>query len=583
MQDALSRVVQEALRIKEEVAAQNVEHEEDPEVVRQREAQLSKKVYAEWLDKQLREYPRLRTMRIALAKAGINDDHVKLLSRGLQTMVAEMTAEGVKMEGRKQDEPESEDSDTNASAHLERVLHQGETDSDIDPEDEKVTHLKDVRWPGDPREDEEGNEQSTSDSDSVRSFRFTPRAERMDWDEDDHQFGHHRPRPELPVAQPQVERKASKWRLLEKFGAEKGTGCKHLDLMKNDISGKGIAYLCGWLKISALQVLLLSDNSFGDTGCALIGRSLKYATALTTLGLQRCGITELGLRHLATGLGAATINSTASPMRKLWLMGNTARDEGAKHLAQALRSEFCALAELGLEGNRIGSAGGVALGKAIAAAPAVKNMLDYGNLIPGRQCPLITLRLDDNPQLGGEGVVAIARGLDSNTVMHALHLRGCGAGDEGGLALAHALTHNKSLAHLGVEDNRLTLLTTRALRAAMPQCGLRSLAFDLSQGGVFRRPMGPDDLEHAPPRTPPPKRSGQRRKEAYEEKLAEAKLKSFNDVLRGVGAMKEHEAMERAAAARERAKFNKLDKIRLGQLGGKKKKGGSAGARPWVL
>ena len=579
MQDALSRVVQEAQKIKKQVAAQNVQQAEDPEVVRAREAELSRKVYREWLDKQLRECPRLRTMHIALPKAGITDEHVKLLSRGLQTMVAEMTAEGVKMEGRKQDDSESEDSDTNASAHLERVLHHGETDSDIDPEEEGVTHLKNVRWPDDPREDEEGNELATSDSDSVRSFRFTPRDERVDWNpEMDLVHRHHRHQPEAAVAQPQVDKRASKWRLLEKFGAEKGTGCKHLDLMKNEISGKGVAYLCGWLKISALQVLLLSDNPFGDTGCALLGRSLKYATALTTLGLQRCGVTELGLRHLANGLGCATIAGAPSPMRKLWLMGNTARDEGAKHLARALRSEFCGLAELGLEGNRIGSAGGVALGRAIAAAPAVKNALDYGNLKPGRQCPLITLRLDNNP-LGGEGVVAIARGLDSNSVMAAIHLRGCGAGDEGGLALAHALTHNNvSLSHLGVEDNRLTLLTTRALRAAMARCGLRSLALDLSQGGVFRRPMGPDDLEHAPPRTPPPKRSGQRRKEAHEEKLAEAKLKSFNDVMRGVGAMKEHDARKRAAAARERDKLMKLDKIRLGQLrpGKKKRSTGAA-------
>ena len=74
--------------------------------------------------------------------------------------------------------------------------------------------------------------------------------------------------------------------------------------------------------------------------------------------------------------------------------------------------------------------------------------------------------------------------------------------------------------------------------------------------------MGPSDLEHAPPRTPPPKRSGQRRREAHEEKIAQAQAKSFNEVLRGVGAMKEHNEMEHRAAAKEKARLLKLDKIR---------------------
>ena len=291
--------------------------------------------------------------------------------------------------------------------------------------------------------------------------------------------------------------------------------------------------------------------------------------------LPRCGATEYGIRHLATGVGRS------NSLRKLWLMDNAARCDGARHLMSALsvtgcghrrvepcptysrtlhaspRAQSqrnpvptprappssspplppppapdppararCGLTELGLERNHVGAAGAQAVAAALAA----------------RRCTLTELRLQYNP-LGTEGVVALARALERNAGLRVLKLRGCGAADAGGLALAQALGVNRSLASLGLENNQLTLLCTRALRQAMLKGGvLQRLSFDLSQGGVFTRPRDVADLESrkAPPSPPPKPKSGQRKHEAQMALAAAAKYKEWHRLILEVGAVDEY-------------------------------------------
>jgi len=186
----------------------------------------------------------------------------------------------------------------------------------------------------------------------------------------------------------------------------------------------------------------------------------------------------------------------------------------------------CGLTELGLERNHVGAVGAQAVAAALAA----------------RRCPLTELRLQNNP-LGTEGVIALARALERNAGLRVLKLRGCGAADAGGLALAHALGVNRSLASLGLEDNQLTLLCTRALRQSMLKGGvLQRLSFDLSQGGVFTRLRDVADLESrkAPPSPPPKPKSGQRKHEAQEALAAAAKYKEWSRLIQAVGAVDEY-------------------------------------------
>jgi hypothetical protein len=162
--------------------------------------------------------------------------------------------------------------------------------------------------------------------------------------------------------------------------------------------------------------------------------------------------------------------------------------------------------------------------------------------LAARHCPLTELRLQHNP-LGTEGVIALARALERNAGLRVLKLRGCGAADAGGLALAHALSVNRSLASLGLEDNQLTLLCTRALRQAMLKGGvLQRLSFDLSQGGIFTRPRDVADLESrkAPPSPPPKPKSGQRKHEAQEALAAAVKYKDWSSLIQVVGAVDEY-------------------------------------------
>ena len=96
--------------------------------------------------------------------------------------------------------------------------------------------------------------------------------------------------------------------------------------------------------------------------------------------------------------------------------------EGAKVLADALKSGMAVLTDLNLRDNDIGPEGAKALADALMSGTAVLNRLV----------------LDQN-SVGDEGAVALGEALKSNKTLKELDLYGCNIGAEGGKALAAAL------------------------------------------------------------------------------------------------------------------------------------------------
>ncbi len=175
-------------------------------------------------------------------------------------------------------------------------------------------------------------------------------------------------------------------------------------------------------------------------------------------------MTSVGVRHLAAGVGRN------GSLRSLWLFANAAGDEGAAHLAAALRNS--SLLHLGLELNEVTTTGAEALAFALSL----------------EGCALQWLRLQHNA-IGDGGVSALARSLYTNRSLTKLQLRDTAVGAAGCAVLAKALPQHRALQALGLEENYLPPAATEGLLRAMRQSSsLASLSLDLQHGGDYTKP-----------------------------------------------------------------------------------------------
>uniref|UniRef100_A0A7S2D1G9 Uncharacterized protein n=1 Tax=Haptolina brevifila TaxID=156173 RepID=A0A7S2D1G9_9EUKA len=163
-------------------------------------------------------------------------------------------------------------------------------------------------------------------------------------------------------------------------------------------------------------------------------------------------------------------------LTSLWLFGNDSSDEGAAHLAAALRS--CRLTSLGLEMNEIHTTGAEALAYALSL----------------EHCPLSLLRLQHNP-LGDGGVTALARALYNNRSLTKLQLRDTGVSAVGCAELAKVIPQHKALHDIGLEQNELPpTVTDSLLRAMRVSSSLATLSLDLQHGGEYSKQQTADEL-----------------------------------------------------------------------------------------
>jgi len=100
---------------------------------------------------------------------------------------------------------------------------------------------------------------------------------------------------------------------------------------------------------TAIQVLTLDYNRFGNAGFFQLAAGLKTARTLNYLSLAYCDIDEDGIKHIGEYLGSSTCK-----LETLILQGNPLKNAGVNVLFQALFSNN-SLEELNLNNTLFGN------------------------------------------------------------------------------------------------------------------------------------------------------------------------------------------------------------------------------------
>ena len=214
----------------------------------------------------------------------------------------------------------------------------------------------------------------------------------------------------------------------------------HLDLTGNEITVDGIQVLTSAMATNdRLYDLELGVNDLGDLGVQKLAIFLQRNTTLGRLNLRDNKISINGISYL---MAALTTNTT---LVSLGLSSNKIGDEGIALLVDMMLKNP-ALQELELRYNKITSQG----------ARKLAELLQTNNT----RVKKLDLSYND---LGDDGVIAIAHALRSNTTLTTLNLTRTNIGDRAALAMIEALSHNQALSHLHICNRNITDQTTLAL------------------------------------------------------------------------------------------------------------------------
>jgi len=178
--------------------------------------------------------------------------------------------------------------------------------------------------------------------------------------------------------------------------------------------------------LHAKEVVCLGSQRVGDAGASSVAKALAHPqTRIRHVNLDSCEITCAGARALATAL------RTNGTLEELVLYDNAIGDDGAAALADALVDAVSALRVLSLARNRVGAAGGVALGRMLARNVALRNVYLMGQVAKGGG-------------IGDEGALAFAEGIRGNDgAFWFVNLNGNAISERGLDALREARVHGK--------------------------------------------------------------------------------------------------------------------------------------------
>jgi Ran GTPase-activating protein (RanGAP) involved in mRNA processing and transport len=177
-----------------------------------------------------------------------------------------------------------------------------------------------------------------------------------------------------------------------------------------------------------LTGLFLRGSFYGGNKSVIIADALKHATALRTLDLGRCCISDEGVAALAKAM------RRNCGIISMWLDDNSIGDAGAMYVSTALH-ENSVLSKLFLNGNNIGPAG------AVAVAGALRTNTGLELLGLGRN------------NIGNDGTVTIADALKWNTTLVRLDLYDNNISTEGAVAIRNTLEDNDTVMSLSMEAN----------------------------------------------------------------------------------------------------------------------------------
>jgi Ran GTPase-activating protein (RanGAP) involved in mRNA processing and transport len=249
----------------------------------------------------------------------------------------------------------------------------------------------------------------------------------------------------------------------------------------------------------SLTCLNLSDNVLGVQGARFLRQGLHNHPTLEQLILHKCHLGNDGIQALVYNTTNAEYdhsssqppppaplgrqlqvlelvgNSLTSPsghtlqsmlllqspaLIQLDISGNHLGDEGCVAFLQ--RAGCCELTSLNLMGNGIGALGGTALGVALARSDCQDHhdhhhssekdddTAAWVGMVTG--CSLHELNLGHN-QLGDNGCIALAKGLQTNTCLRILNLSRNEIGNPGVIGLSQALQRHPHLQSVALERN----------------------------------------------------------------------------------------------------------------------------------
>jgi len=212
----------------------------------------------------------------------------------------------------------------------------------------------------------------------------------------------------------------------------------------------------------------LEELRLGRVGKGIIAgfvALLQRTECLATVQLENCDVSDVEVAEIAQAMlqNAAHLAQEGKrpSLRTLDLNMNSVGDIGAQMLALTLDPITSSLTSLSLGNNRIGDAGGIALGDAL-----------------GKNCTLRDLCLGNN-SIGKTGGCALARGLQTNSVLTTLMLSGNDVYDAGAVAFAEALNNHKcALTSLDLSFNMIADAGLDALAGALQLSQLQRLRLE---------------------------------------------------------------------------------------------------------
>jgi hypothetical protein len=231
-----------------------------------------------------------------------------------------------------------------------------------------------------------------------------------------------------------------------------------------DAQNMAIFHLCNHFSgpaISRLTTLGLYGGSSGDDGAKAIAEALKSNTSFIALYFNCRAIGTDGVKAIAEMLKSNTSLTT------LKFRYNEIGDDGAKAIAEALKSNT-SLTTLNLHTNEIGVDGAKAIAEALKSNTS-----------------LTTLNLGGN-RISVDGAKAIAEALKSNTSLTTLNLWYNEISDDGAKAIAEALKSNTSLTTLNLGGNRIGVDGANAFVDALNKSNTNLIALNIQRSALRR-------------------------------------------------------------------------------------------------
>ena len=230
----------------------------------------------------------------------------------------------------------------------------------------------------------------------------------------------------------------------------------------------------------SMRAINLDDRQLGDWEVIKLSKAMEDNRTVTSLSLRNCSITDVGVSR-----GLACMLRKNGTLAELLLDGNRIGTEGAASLGTALITNE-SLAVLSLSGNEtLGDAGVAYLIGALehnltiraldvsgcgpdadakGRSAQIEGILDDRQIDANFESLLERLMDDDfhvtgidlsGRRIGSGGAARLADALSDNTQVRQLWLRGCNVGDEGARALASCLEQNMSIVELYLARNAI--------------------------------------------------------------------------------------------------------------------------------